>query len=171
MDVVKWIVDNYIGDLASIVGIVITIIGFIITVTNVRRSKSAAERAEKAATAARLMMRGYEALSEFATAIAIMDEIKRLHRMKRVDILPDRYAALRKGLITVRRLIPSIERGLDIRIQSALAALTGMENHVEKSIFEETSPNFSRLNLMLSREIDDLQAALVDMTIETGRPT
>lgn len=46
-----------IGDLASLAGVAISIVGFVVTVWNVRRSKSAAERAEAAANEARQAMR------------------------------------------------------------------------------------------------------------------
>jgi hypothetical protein len=104
MATLNWITENHIGDLASLAGVIISFIGFVVTVWNVRRSKSAAERAEVAANEARRVIRFYETVSEFSAAIAIMEELKRLHRLGATDVLLDRYAALRKALITVRRL-------------------------------------------------------------------
>src|SRR3954451_18288780 len=115
----QWLADYRIGDLASIAGVAISIIGFIITVVNVRRSKSAAERAEAAANEARLLVRSYETVADFSAAIAIMDEIKRLHRTGQLDMLLDRYAALRKVLIGVRRLSPMTDESKGTLIQSA----------------------------------------------------
>ena len=115
------------------------------------------------------MIRGYETVSEFSAAIAIMEEIKRLHRVGQVDMLLDRYATLRKVLIGVRKLSPSINEDMDVRIQSAITTLATMEDHVEKSRSEGSSPNFVRLNRLLSRDIDELHAVLVDMTDAGGR--
>jgi|SRR5580692_7667789 hypothetical protein len=110
MSIFKWIAENHIADLASIAGVVISITGFVVTVWNVRRSKSAAERAEAAADQTRRMIRGYETVFEFSAAIAIMEEIKRLHRVGQVDMLLDRYATLRKVLIGVRKPSPLNQR-------------------------------------------------------------
>jgi hypothetical protein len=169
MSIFKWIAENHIANLASIAGVVISITGFVVTVWNVRRSKSAAERAEAAADQTRRMIRGYETVSEFSAAIAIMEEIKRLHRVGQVDMLLDRYATLRKVLIGVRKLSPSISENMDVKIQSAVTTLATMEDYVEKSRSEGSSPNFVRLNRLLSRDIDDLHAILVDMTAAGGR--
>src|SRR6266849_960441 len=106
MPIAEWLTIYHIGDLASIVGVAISVIGFIVTVWNVRRSKSAAERAEAAANEARSLVRGYQTIADFSAAIAIMEEIKRLHRTGQLDMLLDRYAALRKVLIGVRKLSP-----------------------------------------------------------------
>lgn len=163
MPLLRWIADNHIGDLASVAGIVISITGFAVTVWNVLRSKSAADRAEAAAAEARRAIRGYEALSDFSAAIAIMEEIKRLHRIGETTIILDRYAALRKLLIGVRQLSPEIDDSIRIRIQSAVTNLTAMEHYLEKSRAEGTTPNFVRLNRLLSRDVDDLQAVLVAM--------
>ena len=96
MSIIQWITENHVGDLASIAGIFITIIGFCVTLWNVWRSRSAAERAEMAANEARRMIRSYETVAEFSSAITLMEEIKRLHRSRQLDMLPDRYSALRK---------------------------------------------------------------------------
>ena len=64
MPVLSWIAENHVGDLASIAGVAISVIGFLATLWNVRRSKSAAERAELAASEARSAMRGYQTVSD-----------------------------------------------------------------------------------------------------------
>jgi hypothetical protein len=109
MSMLQWIAENHLGDLASLAGVAISLIGFVVAIWNIRRSKSAAERAEAAAMDAQRMIRVFEAVSDFSAAIALMEEIKRLHRTTGpIQILPDRYAALRKMLIGVRALNPTI---------------------------------------------------------------
>jgi hypothetical protein len=164
----QWITDYHVGDLASIAGIAISIIGFLVTVWNVRRSKSAAERAEGAANEARRMIRDYETLSDFSAAIAIMEEIKRLHRFGQVDPLLDRYAALRKVLTEVRKMSPSVNSSMDQVIQSAVTTLATMEDQVERSRVSGAAPDFVRLNRALSREIDGLHAVFVEMKLADG---
>ena|SRR5271156_2587576 len=74
MTTLEWIANNHLGDLASLAGVAISIVGFVVAIWNIRRSKSAAERAEKAANDARQMIRVFEAVSDFSAAIAIMEE-------------------------------------------------------------------------------------------------
>jgi hypothetical protein len=164
----QWLTDYYIGDLASLPGVAISIVGFLVTVWNVRRSKSAAERAELAANDARRMIRGYEALSDFSAAIAIMEEIKRFHRIGQIDPLLDRYAALRKVPIEVRKMSPSVNQAMDQTIQSAITTLGTIESVVERSRAVGALPNFVRLNQLLSREIDQLHAVFIDMKLSDG---
>jgi hypothetical protein len=116
MDLLHWIAKNHLGDLASLAGVAISIVGFGATLWNVRRSKSAAERAEAAANEARRAMRTYQTVADFSAGIAIMEEIKRLHREGRIDPLLDRYAALRKALIGVRRMAPSLTPSMERQI-------------------------------------------------------
>jgi hypothetical protein len=82
------ITDYHIGDLASVAGLVISIIGFLVTIMGVWRSKSAAERAERAANEARRQIRAYETVADFSATIALMEEIKRLHRANQVSSRP-----------------------------------------------------------------------------------
>jgi hypothetical protein len=169
MFILNWIAENHVGDLASLAGVAISVGGFIVTVWNVRRTRSAAERAEAAANEARRVVRGYETVSEFSAAIAIMEEVKRLHRAGQIDMLLERYAALRKVLIGVRKLSPSIDDSMAMKIQNAIATLATMEDLVEKSRSEASPPNFVRLNRLLSRDIDDLHSVLVDMQVAGGK--
>ncbi len=121
----SWLTMDYIGDLASLAGVAISIIGFIVTVWNVRRSKSAAERAEAAADAARQAMRSYQTLSDFSAAVAMMEEIRRLHRVEQPNLYQflERYSAARTALIGVRKLSPALSDGMQTQIQSAIMTL------------------------------------------------
>jgi hypothetical protein len=164
----QWLTDYHVGDLASIASVAISIVGFIITVWNVRRSKSAAERAESAANDARRMIRGYETLADLSAAIAIMEEIRRLHRVGQIDPLLDRYAALRKVLTEVRKMSPSVNEPMNLTIQNAITTLADMEALIERSRAAGRRPNFVRLNQFLSHEIDELHAVFVDMKLAEG---
>jgi len=110
------------------------------------------------------MIRGYETVSALSEVIAIMDEVKRLHRMGQIDPLLDRYSALRKALIGVRRLSPTLSESMDIQIQSAIATLVKIEDAVERVTAEGSSPDYVQLNRLLSRNIDGLYSVLIEMT-------
>jgi hypothetical protein len=141
-----------------------------VTLWNVWRSRSAAERAEIAANDARRMIRSYETVAEFSSTITLMEEIKRLHRSRQLEMLPDRYAALRKALIGVRRLAPSIRDSQDVILQTAITTLATIENTIEKSIHGGSHPDYVRLNRLLSRDIDALHEVLIDIKAVGERP-
>ena len=76
----EWVESNSVGDVASLVGVCISLIGFAVTLWNVRRSRTAAQRAEEAARKTRRSIRILESVYDFAAAISMLEEIKRLHR-------------------------------------------------------------------------------------------
>jgi ABC-type protease/lipase transport system fused ATPase/permease subunit len=100
-----WVADYHVGDLASISGVLISVIGFILTVYNVRRSRKAAELARDAAQSAKNSIQTFETVVDLSTVIGLLEEIKRSHRNNQWALLPDRYAALRKTLISVRKKV------------------------------------------------------------------
>jgi hypothetical protein len=111
------------------------------------------------------MIRDYETLSDFSAAIAIMEEIKRFHRVGQIDPLLDRYAALRKVLTEVRKMSPSVNQTMDQTIQNAITTLADMEAQVERSRVTGAAPDFVRFNRALSRDIDELHAVFVEMKL------
>jgi hypothetical protein len=82
------------GDIASVAGFLLSVVGFAVTIVGVWRAKSAAEQARQAAVAARESIAHYDAIADLSSAMAIMDEIKRLQRSGIWPLLPDRYANL-----------------------------------------------------------------------------
>lgn len=168
MALLQSITDYHVGDLASIAGVAISLVGFLVTVLSVQRSKAAAFRAEAAANEARRMIRTFETVSDFSAAIALMEEIKRLHRAGQMEIVLDRYASLRKVLIGVRRLAPMLDDDGDSKIQNAVTTLATIEDLVERTKAQGAAPDFVRINRLLSRDIDELHAVLVNMTSVSG---
>jgi hypothetical protein len=151
------------GDLASIVGLVASVIGFGLTIYGVFKTKSAAQRAEQAAKSTRDRIRLMDTVVDFAAAISILEEIKRLHRAAQWSVLPDRYAALRKILVTVRASKPQLANGQLAAIQSALANLYQLEGIVERSQTDPSGLKPAKFNSVLSKDIDGLVAALEEL--------
>lgn len=71
-------------------GNIATVLGFVVTIWTLVRTKTAAVAARKAAEATKTQLSRVDTITEFSSAIAIMDEIKRLHRARAWEILPDR---------------------------------------------------------------------------------
>jgi len=97
-----WLRDNQIGDLTGVVGLVLSLFGFAATLIGVSRSKTAAERAEQAARSTRESIRHFETVVDFSGVIAMLEDIKRGHRQEQWPQLLDRYAAIRKVLVTLK---------------------------------------------------------------------
>lgn len=161
--VLRWIVENQIGDVASVVGLLVAIVGFSITVYNVFKSRKAAQRAEVAAKHARDAVRSLDAVVDFSAAISLLEEIKRHHRQQQWVLLPDRYAAIRKLLISLNSSTNDLSDSHRVSVQGALANLTAMEMAVERQLGNPAGLNSAKFNKILSRDIDNLQAALTEL--------
>ncbi len=149
-----------IGDLASLAGVLISLVGFAVTVVSVLKSRRAAERAQIAAKAARDGIRLFETVVDFTQTISTLEELKRAHRYGQWQILPDRYAAVRKVLISLRTSNPGLTERQNTVIQEALSNLRLYETNVERGLSSGGAPNAAKLNASLSRDIDDLVAVL-----------
>jgi hypothetical protein len=98
--VTSWLDESRAGDIASLFGILLTVVGFAVTIRNVHVSSRASLRAEQAAVETRRAIRLFDTIAEVAGAVSALEEIKRLHRDGAWPVLPDRYSALKKSLIT-----------------------------------------------------------------------
>jgi hypothetical protein len=170
MDVlVAWIEQSRAGDIASILGLLVALVGFAITIWNVRASRAAAVRAEEAANEARRAIRFFDVVAEISTAIAAMEEIRRLHRDGAWRILPDRYSGLRKSLITIRGSSTDLTADQRTRIQGAISYPANLERRVEISLERDQPPDFvANWNERVSRHIMELHSLLLELKEKAG---
>lgn len=98
--------DAIVAFLKSNWGNLVTVLGFIVTILTILRAKTAAVSARQAAEATKAQLSRVNTLDEFSSAIAIMDEIKRLHRAGAWELVPDRYSVLRRLLASIQTLKP-----------------------------------------------------------------
>ena len=152
---------NFVGSWASIVGLVLAAVGFFVTIIGVWKSKSAAERAASAATQARDNMIVLHTVDDFATAVAAMEEIKRLHRADAWVALPDRYSDLRKRLVMLRATygeLSDLDRAV---IQGTVQHLVTLETKVERALAAGAAPNnVPKMNEIVSQQLDKLSELL-----------
>jgi hypothetical protein len=168
-EMVGWLEQTRAGDIASIAGLLIAVIGFAITIWNVRASRAASLRAAQAAEQARRAIRFFDVVAEMSAAIAAMEEIRRLHRDAAWSILPDRYNALRKSLITIRGSSPELTGGQQARIQAAIKYLADLERWVEYSLEQEQAPNrIASWNERVSDHIMELHSLLLELKDQAG---
>ena len=99
-ELIKYYVTHNIGVFVDIFGLLLTIIGFAITIFGVFRAKGAAQRADEATRNLKSMMLRIDTVADLSAAMAVMDELKRLHRDDDWTLLPERYSTLRRTLIS-----------------------------------------------------------------------
>src|SRR5579859_3267226 len=138
------------ADWASIAGVVISIIGFIVTVWGVWKTRSAADRAEAAAKNAVKSIRMFDAVADFSTAVSVMEEIKRLHRQNASEVILDRYASLKKLLITAREMNANLSDEQKGIITGLVNNLSGMERSVESARSKGKNLDVAKLNETVS---------------------
>lgn len=167
---IDFIVKNNWGDVASIIGLIITIISFIVILINVLRSKRAAEQAKVAVAQVREDLLKVDTVAEFSSALSCMDEIRRLHRQEAWEILPDRYSALKKSLISIKSSNPNMSDEHKKVIQSTIQIFTSIADQVETSLsLKESPPDIAKLNQIISKHIDKLQQVLIEIKKQIGR--
>jgi hypothetical protein len=167
--VVQYILDNRVGDWASIIGLLVSLVGFVATLVNVRRSRSAADQARLAAQETRRDISKSNMLGTLAAAMLAMEEIKRVHRRKVWDILPDRYSELKKALISVKGANLGLSVAQTTAIQNAVQHLANFERLVERALANNTEPDVAKINGILSDQVASLQEILVFVQNGIGR--
>lgn len=158
------LLDPKIGNAASVIALLVSLVGFAATIWIAIRSRRAAEAARAAAYDARARVARTDAITEFAGAIATIDEIKRLHREKAWAVLPDRYSALKKSLILVRTADPGLRDEHKARLQGAIQHLSNIERQVESALASDGgSPNVPKMNRILSGQVEVLTEVLAEI--------
>lgn len=170
-EITEYIVSNNLGDWASIVGVIIAIVGFIVTIFKIRRLKSTGEKVRDAVKKVREDVLRVKTVAEFTAALSVMDEIKRLHREQAWQILPDRYAHLRKALITIKTSYSDFEEEHKRALQGAIQIFSGIEKQVENALAKDlgSSLDVPKLNRLVSEKIDSLQEVLIKIQDKIGR--
>jgi hypothetical protein len=138
------------GDVASV-------LGFVLTIGLLLRTKRIATAARDAARASKSRMLSVDSMADCATAISMMEEIKRLHRNEAWTILPDRYMAVRRALNAIHTNA-QLQAAEETVLTAAIAQLRIMETKVEKA---GSQKNYAILdpanfNSVVSKQIDEI---------------
>jgi len=155
----RFIAEHW-GDLASVVSVVLTIIGFALTIRAAVRSRRAAEEAQRTGKEVMERLRWVDSLGDVKKAISLMDEIKRLHRTRKWNILPDRYSEVKRVLSAIKggALLDGEQRRT---LTEAIQQLSGIELQIEKVLANKSeAPKVDRLNEIVTKQIDALVEVL-----------
>jgi hypothetical protein len=143
----------------------VTILGFIVTILTLLRTKTAAVAAQQAAEDTKAQLSRVNTLGEFSSAIAIMDEIKRLHRAGAWELVPDRYSVLRRLLASVQTLNPDLTIEQKTVLGSAIVQFRTMENKVEAARHARrlSDLNLARFNRVVAKQLDELDKVMLSI--------
>lgn len=161
--------NNRIGDYAGILGLIISVVGFFITIKTSLNTRAAAAQASAAVESMKGDLRKGDTVADFSSALAIMDEIKRMHRSSSLHLLPDRYSQLRRFLVSIRSsnpLLSDVDQG---SIQSAIAQFSALERTVEKALEEDRTVSAARMNSLVSKHSETIQELLVRIKSEIAK--
>lgn len=164
-------VTDGLGDWSSVAGLVVTVVGFLITVRMVRRSRSAAVAAEGAAVATRDSIKHMDTVADLSAAIAAMSEIVILQRRNAWELIYERYACLRRALVTVQTGGAFLRQDQETALQSAILMCSAGQAAMEEKLAGRTSGfDVCQSNKVLSREMDRLQKILIELKTQEAKP-
>jgi hypothetical protein len=171
MDQFIQILGKYrIGDFASIIGLFATIIGFILTIINILKSKTAAEQAKDVVEKIREDMKQINCVADLSSALAILNEIKRMNLNEDLRMLPERCTTLRSNLVTLKTSYSGFSIDEKKILQDAITSFNQIENE-SLLILQKPSDrhNNTILNKKINKHIESIQILLVSMKDKIGR--
>jgi hypothetical protein len=155
-----------IGDYAGLIGLVISLVGFFVTIKTSLNARAAAAQASAAVESMRGDLRRGDTVADFSSALAIMDEIKRMHRSPNLHLLPDRYSQLRRFLVSIRSSNPLLNDTDQQSIQSAIVQFSSLERLVERALEEGGAVSAAKMNSLVSKQSEAIQELLVRVKSE-----
>jgi hypothetical protein len=156
------------GNFSSVIGLVVSTIGFFWTLIIVWKSKTAAQRAEEAASAMKEALLKYESLTNCSNAISIIEEIRTFHREAEWDKSLYRYSRLTPVLLGLKADRGSFsEKDMGV-IAGMIKQVAGCEKEVDKIRMDSKYQiKADRLNEILSTQVRKLHELLSNLKIHT----
>ena len=109
------------------------------------------------------------AIQGINVAIKAFEDVRRLHRLKAWEALPDRYTTLKQQLISIKGRTLNLSEYQKTQIQGAIQQISMIERQVEIAIGGADEPDVRRINDVISKQIDRLAQILVDVQNEIER--
>ena len=146
-------------------GNLVTVVGFTLTIFAIVRTKRAAVAAQKAAELTKAQLSRVNTLADFSAVVTIMDEIKRLHRAKAWDLVPDRYSVVRRHLTSIQTLNPDLSEEQRAVLAGAAVQFRTMEHRVEtaRTTNRAGELDLARLNRIVTKQLDELDKVMVSI--------
>lgn len=159
-------------DIASLIigalGVFISLSGFSAAIWQIRRTRTAAESAERAATDAREAALYVTSVSDLSQIVSQMEQVKELHRNREWVRAIDRYILLRRLITEARSRLPEDTRGT---LTTAIIRLTQMEKAANQALARGEQAPVARLNnelVDLQQSLDEVRVAIEKRLLDTG---
>jgi phosphoglycerate-specific signal transduction histidine kinase len=148
----------------------INVVGLAITVFIALRAKSAANQAKQAANAVRRTISAHGVMVDLTRAMEMIEEIRRHHRTRQWQILPERYSALRQCLRSITSANRSLSDEHRTNLQATMQQVRDIEQKIEEAIAAKSEPaNPAKLNRLMGDQIDQLNEILIAIRDSTER--
>lgn len=166
----EWIIKNRINDYSDVVGLLVTAVGFFFTLLGLWRSRKIAFQALDIANKVREDLRKVDVVDALSRIMMSMEEIKRLHRRRDTEGLPERYSAIRRTIIGVRSSGVFFTEDDQTFFQGLITHLAAFERKVEISLNKNTekSLDFIKMNKIISESNDRIHDVLMTIKSRIG---
>ena len=151
-----------IGSLASIAGLLVALVGLGFALLQLSRLRGETRAARQAAEETRRLLRRDLAGTDLTRLSERIQGLMEMHRSGDRGRALDRYPEIRRLLLEIRRQHPNLTAEYRLQIQSAVNALTNMQNQVEALTGEVPHEMSVEFNLTLSRYQANLLVELED---------
>lgn len=159
-------------DIASLIigalGVFISLGGFSAAIWQIRRTRAAAESAERAATAAREAAFYVTSVADLSQIVSQMEQVKELHRNREWVRAIDRYILLRRLITEARSRLQEDTRGA---LTTAIIRLTQMEKAVNQALARGEQAPVAHINnelVDLQQSLDEVRVAIEKRLLDTG---
>ena len=158
-------------DIASpiigVLGVFISLGGFSAAIWQIRRTRAAAESAERAAIAAREAAFHVTSISDLSQIVIQLEQVKELHRNREWGRAIDRYILLRRLITEARSRLPETTRGA---LTTAIIRLMQMEKAANQALTRGEQTPFAHLNnelVDLQQSLDEVRVAIEKRLLDT----
>ena len=146
--------------IVGVTALAVSLGGFAIAIWQIRKAKSAAEAANRAATQARESLVHRLSIGDLARASSEIDRLKDLHRAGEWQRALDQYPRVRQTLVDVRTRVEEDAPETATAFQGAVAQLAQMESAVERAL---PGPEPTLTAATLNRRLVSIQGTLDDL--------
>jgi hypothetical protein len=110
-------------------------------------------------------------VKELSETITALEEAKTLQRYGVWQLLPTKYAEIRKSLLIIKGSAHELTAAHRKTLQSTIQTSVGIDDEIEVALSTKTQPaDVARLNRALSAHIIELHNILVYMRNKVGGP-
>jgi hypothetical protein len=171
-----WTFTARVADIFGVVGFPLALIGLRIAFNEARRAKQQSELAKQASQAAQEAVHKFRqdlnlsmSVMDFARALSITDEVKRMIRTKSFLLLPDRLSEMRAILIGIHGTELELNKKQKTIFQTAIMNSQALEATVDNIVVSnQVPPNIATLTQPICKDVDSLREILTHLKNQIG---